>query len=114
MCDEPERRRVMGLDELSDAEHLELQTRLGKLEAAEGKRAGSKLLFGLIVEFMDKEGRIPTPIDDGLSGWFARQQLEAMGDIECLMQTRIVASGMWRWLLTSLRERQADEKGGAS
>jgi hypothetical protein len=104
----------MGLDDLSDAEHLELHTRLGKLEAAEGKRAGSKLLFGLIVEFMDKEGRIPTPIDDGLSGWFARQQLEATGDIEGLMQTRIVASGMWRWLLTSLRERQADEKGGAS
>jgi hypothetical protein len=41
---------------------------------------------------MDKEGRIPTPIDDGLPGWFARQQLEATGDIECLMQTRIVAS----------------------
>jgi hypothetical protein len=31
------------------------------LAAAEGKRAGSQLLFGLIVEFMDKEGRIPTP-----------------------------------------------------
>jgi hypothetical protein len=80
-------------DQLSESEQLELHWRMTQL-SPEGMKA-------LLIEFME-HGRIPTPADDGPSGEFAR----LIGDDEHLMQTR-VASGLWRWMLITLRERQA-------
>jgi hypothetical protein len=38
--------------------------------------------------------------------------VDGTGDLEAFMRTRMV-SGLWRGLLSTLRERQAEEKSGA-
>jgi hypothetical protein len=59
----------------------------------------------LLVTFMNAHGRIPTPADDGMSGWFARGVWQ--GNDEQLVQTRFAATtALWRWMLTKLREGQ--------
>jgi hypothetical protein len=97
-------------DQLSDAEWLELECRV---EFSVNR--GDDQLRQLLGAFMDAHGRIPTPADDGMSGWFARDVWP--GDDESLVQTRFAATtALWRWILTKLREAQdgIDETGGRS
>lgn len=84
----------MTAERLSDAEWEELLVRFQRLGADEFR--------ALFSTFSSEQGRIPTPADDGFSGWFARTI--ASSD-EQLMQTRI-GTGLWRWMLDTLRERQ--------
>jgi hypothetical protein len=95
-------------DQLSAAEWLELEWRL---ECS--VNTGDEQVRQLLGAFMDTYGRIPTPADDGMSGWFARDVWP--GDDASLMQTRFAATtALWRWMLTKLREEQdgRDERGG--
>src|SRR5438132_12110221 len=63
---------VMELDKLSDAESKELASLLEKVRAEEGDERSGERVLEAIMEFMEEKGRIPTPVDDGPSGWFAR------------------------------------------
>jgi hypothetical protein len=93
--------------QLSEAEWRELEWRM-ELSANDHDDQVRQLL----VAFMNAHGRIPTPADDGMSGWFAREVWQ--GDDEQLVQTRFAATtALWRWMLTKLRERQpeTDETG---
>jgi hypothetical protein len=88
--------------QLSEAEWLELEWSM-EVSANEGDDQVRHLLMA----FMDEHGRVPTPADDGMSGWFAREVWE--GDDEQLVQTRFAATtALWRWMLTKLREGQPD------
>jgi hypothetical protein len=85
---------------LSEAEWLELEWRM---EVSANK--GDDQVRHLLVAFMNEHGRIPTPVDDGMSGWFAREVWQ--GDDEQLVQTRFAATAaLWRWMLTKLRDGQ--------
>jgi hypothetical protein len=88
---------------LSDAEWEELHGLRNKL--------GEDEVVALLIELSSEHGRIPTPADEGLSGWWAR---EIATSDEQMMRTR-VGTGLWRRMLTKLRVRQTDpdEKGGA-
>jgi hypothetical protein len=66
---------------LSEAEWLELEWRM-EVSAHDGDTQVRQLL----VAFMNEHGRIPTPADDGTSGWSAREICQ--GDDEQLVQTR--------------------------
>jgi hypothetical protein len=84
-------------DGLSDAEHLELISRLTKLLKAEGGRA---VLDGLLVEFQNEDALIPTPVDDEVVRWLK-------GEVD----TFIFRGGRLNpWLLTRLRKQENEEK----
>jgi hypothetical protein len=87
-------------DRLSEAEWLELEWRMES-----SAKDDEDKVRALLVEFMNEHGRIPTPVDDGMSGWFAREVWQ--GDAEQLVQTRFAATAaLWRWMLTKLRDGQ--------
>ena len=95
-------------DQLSAAEWLELEWRLEF-----SVNTGDDQVRQLLGAFMDTHGRIPTPADEGMSGWFARDVWP--GDDASLLQTRFAATtALWRWMLTRLREEQdgTDGTGG--
>jgi hypothetical protein len=95
-------------DQLSTAEWLELEWRLEWSVNTDGDQVRQ-----LLGAFMDMHGRIPTPADDGMSGWFARDVWP--GDDASLVQTRFAATtALWRCMLTKLREEQDGngESGG--
>jgi hypothetical protein len=87
-------------DRLSEAEWLELEWRM-ELSVTEDDGQ----VRNLLVSFMNEHGRIPTPADDGMSGWFARDVWQ--GDDEHLVQARFASTAaLWRWMLTRLRDGQ--------
>jgi hypothetical protein len=88
--------------QLSEAEWWELECRM-EVSATEDDNQ----IRHLLVAFMNAHGRIPTPADDGMSGWFAREVWQ--GTDEQLVQTRFAATtALWGWLLTQLREGQTE------
>jgi hypothetical protein len=93
---------------LSEAEWRELEWRMERSANDDDDQVRQ-----LLEAFMNAHGRIPTPADDGMSGWFAREVWQ--GKDEQLVQTRFAATtALWRWMLTQLREGQpeTDETGG--
>jgi hypothetical protein len=93
----------LSADTLSEAEWGELDSRIRKLKGAEGENR----MLALLAEFTDEQGRIPTPVDEGFSGWFGR--LIGEGHDELLMNTR-VGSDWGRWMRTKLREIQSGKE----
>ena len=52
---------------MNEAEYWELNARMGRFT----KENGDGAMVGLMQEFSEQHGRIPTPADDGLSGFIA-------------------------------------------
>jgi len=79
---------------ISDAEWEELQTRGRLIQPHEA--------YQILVRIFESGGRIPTPVDDGFSGWFARVM---MPDVEQLMHARAFSGGeFWQSFLSELRK----------
>jgi hypothetical protein len=101
--------------QLSEAEWWELEWRM-EVSANDGDDQ-----VGQLVAFMNEHGRMPTPDDDGMSGWFAREVWQ--GDDEQLVQTRFAPTTAlcggwavdeaWRRAAGDQRDRPRVMKGGS-